>query len=365
MTRISLASVVVAMALIVLAAASGPSVLVPESSRIFAGWEAGPLGVIPDHVVTDPAILNIALSAVLLAMFVPYRLICRAAPDLTLRTLAATVALLHAIVLLSPPLVLTDVFNYLGYARLGGLHHLSPYAHGIGAERFDPVSPFASWHNLRSPYGELFTAITYPLGMLPLPVAYWTLKTITVALSLAFLAIVCRCAQLLGGDPRRALAFVALNPAFLVYELGGFHNDAFMLVPAMAALCCVQCGRDRRAGAWLTIAVAVKFTAVLLGPFLLTAVGVRRRRERLMAGAALALAPIAAISVGLFGASLPNLGQQSTLLIPTSVPNLVGLAFGVGGDRLILDLADGGHIARTGWPGPAGRCSRCWPASRG
>ncbi len=53
-----------------------------------------------------------------------------------MRTIVVTILALHAIVLFSPPLQLTDVFNYLGYARLGGLHHLSPYTHVIA--RRDP-----------------------------------------------------------------------------------------------------------------------------------------------------------------------------------------------------------------------------------
>ena len=57
------------------------------------------------------------------------------------------------ILLLSPPLQLTDLFNYLGYARLGGLHHLNPYTHVIGQEMHDPVFHFTTWHNLNSPYG--------------------------------------------------------------------------------------------------------------------------------------------------------------------------------------------------------------------
>ena len=33
----------------------------------------------------------------------------------------------HVILLLSPPLSLTDVFNYINYGRMGMLHHLNPY----------------------------------------------------------------------------------------------------------------------------------------------------------------------------------------------------------------------------------------------
>ena len=148
-----------------------------------------------------------------------------------MRTIAIWVVAVHVILLMSPPLQLTDLFNYLGYARLGGVHHLNPYTHVIGVEFHDPVFRFTTWHHLRSPYGHLFTAITYPIAMLPIPVAYWVLKVLTVLLSLAFIWLVWKCATLLGRDPRFAVLFVAANPIYLIYAVGGFHNDFFMLVP--------------------------------------------------------------------------------------------------------------------------------------
>ena len=72
------------------------------------------------------------------------------------------------------------MFNYLGYARLGGLHGMNPYTHVIGQEMHDPIYHFATWDNLHSPYGELFTALSYPLAFLPIPVAYWIVKVVTV-----------------------------------------------------------------------------------------------------------------------------------------------------------------------------------------
>ena len=71
-----------------------------------------------------------------------------AARSLSLRMIVAVAVALNLILFLAPPLQLNDVFNYLGYARLGGLHGLNPYTHVIGAESFDPVYRFTSWWNL-------------------------------------------------------------------------------------------------------------------------------------------------------------------------------------------------------------------------
>jgi hypothetical protein len=258
-----------------------------------------------------------------------------------MRTIVIFVLAVHAILLLSPPLQLTDLFNYLGYARLGGLHHLNPYTHVMSGELHDPIFRFTSWHQLRSPYGPLFTAFSYPVAFLPLPVAYWVLKCVTVLLSLGFIALVARCAKLLGRDPRFAVLFVAANPIYLIYAVAGFHNDFFMLVPSTAAIAFLLSGRDRSAGAALMVAVAVKFTAILLLPFLLLAATPALRRWRVLVGAALATVPLAALSIALFGFSIPNLADQSTLLTDFSIPNVVGDILRVGGGTpLVLRLAN-------------------------
>ena len=316
---------------IVATAASGPSILAPRSVQVFPNWDAGPLHSLISRPITDPKTLGVAFSAVLVVMLLAYAAAMLAVRSLSMRTIVLAVLALNLVLLLSPPMQLTDLFNYVGYARLGALHHLNPYTHTIQQELFDPVNGFASWHNLRSPYGPLFTALTYPLAFVPLPVAYWAVKLATVAMSLAFVGLVWRCARQLGRDPRFAVAFVALNPIVLVYAVEGFHNDFFMLVPMLAAISLLLSRRDRGAGAVLMLAVAVKFTAVLLLPFLLVAARTKPRRIQLTIGAAAAAVPLIVMDLALFGLSLPNLSQQSTLLTGWSIPNVFGLLIHVGG----------------------------------
>jgi alpha-1,6-mannosyltransferase len=264
-------------------------------------------------------------------MLVAYVVAVAAVRTFSMKAIAIWIVVMHVILFLGPPFQLTDMFNYLGYARLGAVHHLNPYQHGIATILHDPVYRFSTWHHLHSPYGYLFTAITYPIALLPIPVAYWVLKLLAVSLSLVFLGLVYKCAKLLGRDPRFVLLFIVANPVYLMYAVGGFHNDFFMLVPSMAAITLLLARRDRSAGAALTVAVAVKFTAVLLLPFLLVAARPTQRRLRILAGAALAAIPLAAMSVALFGFTIPNLQDQSTLLTDFSVPNIVGDLIGIGG----------------------------------
>jgi hypothetical protein len=334
--RAALGVLLLAALAVVLVATAGPSVLVPRSEVVFPDWMAGPLHGLLAGLIHDPIALSIGLSAVIVLMTISYAVALACVRTLSMRMVVVCVVALHLILLMSPPLPLTDVFNYLGYARLGGLHHLNPYTHVIAQAAHDPVYRFTTWHHLRSPYGPAFTAATYPLAFVSLPVAYWALKAATIAASLAFIGLVWRIARQLGRDPRFAVLFVAANPIVLIYALGGFHNDMFMLVPAMASISLLLDHRDRSAGAALMLAVGVKFTAILLLPFLLLAARPPLRRLRVLTGAALAAIPLAAGSIAVFGLAIPNLSDQSTLLTDFSGPNLLGLLLGAGGGSPVL-----------------------------
>jgi hypothetical protein len=329
--RLALLTIVALSFAVVAFATAQPSVLVPRSPVSFPGWFAGPLHGLLGRLDDDPFALSVGLTVVLVAMGLAYLVALRTVRLLSMRMIVAAVLVIHLIMLMSPPLQLTDVFNYIGYARLGALHHLNPYRHVIAQAAHDPAFRFSTWHHLKSPYGPAFTAVSYPLAFLPIPVAYWAYKLAIVCASLALTGIVWRCARQLGRDPRFAVLFVALNPIVIVYAIGGFHNDFFMLVPAIGAVSLLLARRDRAAGAALMLAVSIKFTAILLLPFLLVAARPPRRRLRLLTGAAAAAVPLVALSVALFGLSMPNLSDQSTLLTDFSIPNLAGLALGLGG----------------------------------
>ncbi len=310
---------------------AGGSILVPRSNSAFPVWEAGPLSLVFGHPSLPVSSLMYAYSGVLVLMLGAYGLAVLAARSLSLRLIAVVAVALNLILLMGPPLQLTDLFNYLGYARLGALHGLNPYTHVINAESFDPVFRFTSWHNLPSPYGPLFTALTYPLAFLPLPVAYWVIKVVTVAASLGFLWCLYRCACLLDLDPRPVLMLVVANPIYLFFAVGAFHNDLLMLLPVTGAIALLLARRDRMAGAVLVLAVAIKFSAVLLLPFLLMAARPPERRLRVLSGVVLMAIPMVALSLGLFGFTIPNLSEQSSVVTGYSIPNLLGLLIGLGG----------------------------------
>jgi alpha-1,6-mannosyltransferase len=169
---------------------------------------------------------------------------------------------------------------------------------------------------------------------------------------------------LLGRDPRFAIVFIAANPIYLIYAMAGFHNDFFLLLPSIGAIALTLSKRDRAAGAVLMLAVAVKFTALIVLPFLFFVARPARRRWALLSGVAIGAVPLVALSLALFGFSFPNLSQQSTLLTDFSIPNVFGLLFHLGGGTpgllrvanvglvvviALLLRASGDWLARVGW----------------
>lgn len=342
-----LALIVGALALVAFTSAA-PSVLVFHSLEIFPSWQSGPVHALLAGISVNGTVLRTGFSLLTIAMLVAYGVALASVRSLSLRAIVICIVALHLILILGPAFYLNDVFNYLGYARLGGLHGFNPYTHVFEQQRFDPVFPFSSWRNLSSPYGPLFTALTYPLAYLPLSGAYWVLKVLTALSSLGVLGLVYKGAKALGRDPRFVLVFVALNPVYVVFALGGFHNDFWMLLPAIGAILLVVSGHYRWAGAVLMIAVGIKFSTAMLLPFLLLGAGAARQRlitrERIdiLIGAVLAAIPLLALDLVLFGLAHPNLEYQTTLVTNFSFPNIFGDIIGAGGGASwILHLADG------------------------
>src|SRR6185436_6138918 len=133
----------------------------------------GPLrGMLPT-LTRDPAVLHRDLRLALLTMLAAWLLVVAGGGTVRPAVVLAAVAALHALFFLSPPIRLTDLFNYLAYVRLDVVHHLNPYVHRPLRLRGDPVYAYGNWHRLRSPYGPLFTLLLLPTAKLSLPAAYW------------------------------------------------------------------------------------------------------------------------------------------------------------------------------------------------
>src|SRR6202035_967520 len=80
-----------------------------------------------------------------------------------------------------------------------------------------------------SPYGPVFTLLTFAVVPLGVAASFWTLKGLLMLASLAIVLLVWHSARLLGRDPVAAIVLVGLNPIVLIWGLGGDHNDFLMM----------------------------------------------------------------------------------------------------------------------------------------
>ncbi|MFZ1153800.1 MAG: hypothetical protein WAN93_02725 [Solirubrobacteraceae bacterium] len=371
-------------ALIVVAAANRPSILAATTTpHFFPHWMAGPLGGLWPSLTRSTQGLRYLFSGAVVLMYVSYLVGLKYVPRLRARWAIAAVLAAHVIMFLSPPLALTDIFNYVNYGRMEIAHHLNPYTTTpILEPHNDPSFALSNWHQLLSPYGPLFTLITFAVVPLGVAASLWALKGLLMLASLGTVLLVWRSARLLGRDPVPAIVLVGLNPIVLLWGLGGDHNDflmMFFVVLGFYLLLCARAAVERvkttegdgeqsevaSAGAVVTraqgavtsagerkcspvligagvafaIAVAIKASAGILLPVVLASL-LSRKRDLLqvvlgLVGAAIVLG---ACSVIAFGPHFPDLATQGRVVTMVSLPNLLGLALGQGGETNALRL---------------------------
>jgi alpha-1,6-mannosyltransferase len=168
--------------------------------------------------------------------------------------------------------------------------------------------------------------------------------------------LVWKCARLLGRDPVVAIVLVGLNPIVLVWGLGGDHNDflmIFLIVLGFYLLLRARAqaseqqpstarglrwllplsGPEIAAGAAFVTAGAIKASGgVLIAVVLAGLLRSPRRLAQVLLGMAAAAVVIGTASLIAFGLHIPDLSTQSRLVTNVSVPNLIGLALGSGGE---------------------------------
>ncbi len=356
-----LIAIVACCLLIVVVAADRPSVLAATTTQgYYPHWMAGPLGGLWPSLTRNSQALKYLFTGAIVLMYACYLLGLRSVPRLPASWAIAAVLAVHAIMFLSPPLALTDIFNYVNYGRMEVVHNLNPYTTiPVLEPHSDPSYAISNWHELLSPYGPLFTLITFAVVPLGVAGSFWVLKALLMAASLGTVLLVWRSARLLGRDPVAAIVLVGLNPVVLVWGLGGDHNDFLMMFCVVLGFYLLLLarygprgshaaggGEARRlspalagAGVSFAAAVAIKASAGVLLPVVLAAL-LHRRRELVQVAIGMALGALVfgAASILAFGPHFPDLSTQGQLVTMLSIPNLLGLALGLGGETEALRL---------------------------
>jgi alpha-1,6-mannosyltransferase len=286
--------IVAAVAEIVLDGALGHSVLIPKSPQI-AGWLEG---------IGERLGYRVFLIA-LIAATVGYAGLVALGRSVSKRWAIALLAALHAIVFVGPILLSTDVFSYIDYARLGVVHGLNPYTHGPIAAPHDAVYHYVGqdWKKVDTAYGPIYTLISYPFGLLGVTGGLWGMKVLATLASAITLALTWRCARRRERDPVIAVLLVGANPLYVIYGLGGAHNDLIMMALMMGAVALTLAGRDAPAAASVIAGALVKATVAVLLPFMLVA----RRSRALLLGAIGALLLGVIVAYAIFGVDGVNI----------------------------------------------------------
>jgi len=304
---------------IVLDGAVGHSSLIPKSPEI-AGWLSG---------IGERLGFRIFLIAVL-AFSAGYAGLIAAARGISKRLALALVVALHAIVFVGPILLSTDVFSYIAYARMGVEHGLNPYTHGPIAISHDPVYHYVGpdWKKVATAYGPIYTLISYPFGLLGVNGAIWGMKLLAMLSSAVTLALTWRCARARAIDPVKALLLVGANPLYVIYALGGAHNDLLMMALMMAAVALTFARREGSAAATVVAGALVKATVAALLPFMVLA----RRSLAQVFGALGALALGAVVAYAVFGVDGVNivaaLNRDAAFVSTDSFPTEIAHLFG-------------------------------------
>jgi hypothetical protein len=377
----AIAAMLLSAIVIVSLAASHQGFLTPTARPgDYPAWLAGPLAPLTSWLPLGDSTLDAIFIGGFSIMYVSYVAVLICAPRVRPVYALSAVVALQVIFFLSPPLPLTDIFNYLNYGRMDIVYHLNPYTTIPALEpHTDPAFALSNWHGLESPYGPLLTLFTMAVVPLGIAGSFWVLKAVLLLTSLASVWLIWSCAGLLGRNRLGAALFLGLNPIVLVWGLGADHSDFLMIVLIELALYALLRARvkptettpnlvspdafagalerlrsgwrrvlvvidgaprplpagapgwwwELGAGVLLAGAVAVKASALILFPILLAG---SSRRLRLMAGIVIGGVGLGLASYAAFGATLPDLAQQAKLVIPTGVPNLVGYILGLGGE---------------------------------
>ncbi len=329
---------------LVLAATERRSILSGAAGHAhFANWIVGPLAHRLPGLSSDPVRLEHDFLVVLIALFGCWLVAAICVDQLHVAWVASALGLLGVVFFLSPPLSLTDLFNYLHYGRMGAVQGLNPYAVLPVHSAHDTWYALSNWHHLPSPYGPAFTLLTYPLVLLPLHTAYWAWKAIVLFSELGMLALVWWLAPQVGRSPQRALAFVGLNPLVLVYALGAAHNEPLVMLAVMGGVALAVRGtapnaqRGWSAGAGLAIvgAAALKLAMGVLAPLIV--LGSERRRAAVVGAMIGGIVTLAMIGL-VFHGHLPAIKLQERLTTPLSVPQFFGWMAGQGGESALVRI---------------------------
>jgi hypothetical protein len=187
---------------------------------------------------------------------------------ISLRTTVILAAGAHAIVMTLPLLVSRDVYSYIAYGNIAGLHHANPYVQTPADFPRDAVSSLVGpkWLSTPAVYGPLFTGFASAVVRLvhSLYAQVEVFRWAALCASLGTVALIATTARRV--RPSRAAFAVAAfgtNPVVLFQSVASGHNDLLVALAVAGAFALVLARRETLAVVALTLGTLVKVVAGL------------------------------------------------------------------------------------------------------
>ena len=221
---------------------------------------------------SDPSQFTLRAQVVLGGLWAAYLVILMSVYELrgadrvrASRIVAIVIIIAHAILLLAPPAMSGDLFQYALFGRMVSHYHLNPYITSAAQISSDPISPYASWNFLTTHFGPGFTwlsaAVTTLAGgdVFLTGVAFKALMSVTTLASCWFVRDIST--RLSADDGLSALAIYGLNPTVLIETAAMGHNEAVVVFYALAGIALALRGHPMVGFCLLLLSADVKMTS--------------------------------------------------------------------------------------------------------
>jgi hypothetical protein len=200
-------------------------------------------------------------------------------------TLPLTACLATGFATAFPPSLSTDVYAYVGFARLQAVYGRNPYGSPLAELEVlgDPTADFIK-SDLRSVYGPVWAHLSAAIVVVSVRSGLWwqvVAMKLVAAASLLAAALVGRkvADHFAPGRGDLALTAIGLNPLFLIEGPGNGHNDLLMMALFLAGAW--QVVKERRLpGAFLLgLSAGIKLVPIAVLPWVVTECAPWRERR--------------------------------------------------------------------------------------
>jgi hypothetical protein len=224
-------------------------------------WLADLLGLTDLH----GSLLVAASVTALIASAVAFVCVLREAwrGTISVRSTVLLTVAAHAVVMTLPLLVSRDVYSYIAYGNIAGLHHANPYLQTPIDFPHDAVATLVGpgWFSTPAVYGPVFTGYASVVVRLVASVHAQTevFRWTALCASLGTVALIATTVRRV--RPSRvafAVAAFGMNPAVLFYSVASGHNDLLVALSVAGAFALLLAGRRMLTVVALTLGLLVK-----------------------------------------------------------------------------------------------------------